>query len=338
MEMIILTGMSGAGKSVAVNFLEDMGYFCVDNVPPQMLKSMVQTFSKWESKDTVLSSKIAFVVDIRSATMFSGLIPALESIDRMGIPYRIIYLEASDQVLINRYKQSRRNHPLAKGKGIAQGIALERELMSKVKEMTPDVINTTNSEPGELRDLLHKMLSKDEKESRMTILVQSFGFKYGIPMDCDNVIDVRFIPNPYYLPELKTLCGLDEKVRDYIFSFPETKEIMSKLVDMLLFAIPFYIREGKVRLNIGIGCTGGRHRSVALAVELADALSGKGFHVSIDHRDLENDIKKKRDSSLNKEESEVSSVDGKDPRPARPGRADRRPEAGKPPKADRKIR
>jgi len=303
MEVLILTGMSGAGKSVAVNFLEDMGYFCVDNVPPQMLKSMVQTFSKWEDKETVLINKIAFVVDIRSASMFSGLIPALESISRMGITYRIIYLEASDQVLINRYKQSRRNHPLAKGKGIAQGIAMERKLMSQVKEMTPDVINTTNTEPGELRDMLYKMLSKDEKETRMTILVQSFGFKYGIPMDCDNVIDVRFIPNPYYLPELKALCGLDSQVKDYVFSFPETKEIMNKLVDMLLFAIPFYIREGKVRLNIGIGCTGGRHRSVALAVELANTLSDKGFHVSIDHRDLDNDIKKKRDNQIKPESS-----------------------------------
>lgn len=294
MEMLILTGMSGAGKSVAVNFLEDMGYFCVDNVPPQMLKSMIQTFSKWEDKDAVLSDKIAFVVDIRSTTMFSGLIPALESIDRLGIPYRIIYLEAADQVLINRYKQSRRNHPLAKGRGIAEGIALERKLMSKVKEMTPDVINTTNTDPAELRDILYKMLSKDEKETRMSILVQSFGFKYGIPMDCDNILDVRFIPNPYYVPELKTRSGLDEKVRQYIYSFPETNEMMTKVVDMLLFAIPFYVREGKVRLNIGIGCTGGRHRSVALAEDLAKILSEKGFHVSVDHRDLGNDVKKKR--------------------------------------------
>ncbi len=231
--------------------------------------------------------------------MFSGLIPALESIDRLGIAYRIIYLEASDPVLISRYKQSRRNHPLAKGKGIAQGIALERELMSKVKEMTPDVINTTNIEPGELRDILHKLLSKDEKETRMSILVQSFGFKYGIPMDCDNVVDVRFIPNPYYLPELKMLCGLDTPVRHYIYSFPETQEFMEKMVELLLFAIPFYIREGKVRLNIGIGCTGGRHRSVVLAEDLTKILSDKGFHVSLDHRDLGNDIKKKHKSFQN---------------------------------------
>jgi len=294
MEMIILTGMSGAGKSVAINYLEDMGFFCVDNVPPQMLESMVQTFSKWESKDGVSINKIAFVVDIRSASMFSGLLPAFEAIDHLGIPYRIIFLEASDNVLLSRYKQSRRNHPLADGKGIAQGIAMERSLMSQIKEMTPDVIDTTNLQSGELRDILHNMLAKDDKETRMTILVQSFGFKYGIPLDCDNVVDVRFIPNPYYVAELKTCSGLDSKVKDFVFSYPETNEFMKRMEDMILFAIPYYIREGKVRLNIGVGCTGGRHRSVAMAEKLVETLSSKGFHVAIDHRDLNNDTKNSR--------------------------------------------
>lgn len=296
MELLILTGMSGAGKTIAVNYLEDMGYFCVDNVPPQMLESMVRTFSKWEDKDPASIKKVAFVVDIRSATMFSGVIPALEKIGQIGYPYRIIFLEASDQVLINRYKQSRRNHPLADGKGIAQGIEMERKLMSQIKELTPDVINTTNITPGELKDTLYKMLSKDNQIAKMTILIQSFGFKYGVPMDCDNVVDVRFIPNPYYIPELKALCGLDCKVHDYIYSFPETGEFMQKMSEMLLFAIPYYIREGKIRLNIGIGCTGGRHRSVALAEELAKIFIEKGIHVAIDHRDLENDPKNKQNA------------------------------------------
>lgn len=291
--MVILTGMSGAGKSVAVNYLEDMGYFCVDNVPPQMLVSMIQTFSKWENDEGMSIKKIAFVIDIRSASMFSGLIPAFDEIDRMVVPYRIIFLEASDQVLINRYKQSRRNHPLAKGKGIAQGIAQERKLMSQIKCMTPDVIDTTMLETWELRDILYKMLTQDEKESRMTIFVQSFGFKYGIPVDCDNVMDVRFIPNPYYIPELRPFSGMDAPVRDYVMAFPETNEFMDKWVNLLLFSIPYYVREGKVRLNIGVGCTGGRHRSVTLAEVLAKTLSDKGFHVAIDHRDLENDTKSK---------------------------------------------
>lgn len=291
MEMVILTGMSGAGKSLAVNFLEDMGYFCIDNVPPQMLESMVQTFSKWESGKGLSVSKIAFVVDIRSVAMFSGLKPAFESIDKIGIPYRIIFLDASDQVLINRYKQSRRNHPLADGTGIAEGITLERNLMSQIKEMTPDVINTTNLDPPELREILYKMLSKNDNETMMSIFIQSFGFKYGIPMDCDNIIDVRFIPNPYYITELKPMSGLDAPVRENVMSFPETKEFMEKLTDILLYAIPFYSREGKVRLNIGIGCTGGRHRSVALTEELGRRMIEKGLNVAINHRDLNNDVK-----------------------------------------------
>ncbi len=303
MELIILTGMSGAGKTIAVNYLEDMGYFCVDNVPPQMLESMVMTFSKWEGKEGVTINKIAFVVDIRSLAMFSGFVPALEAIDKIGFPYRLIFLEASDQVLINRYKQSRRNHPLAEGMGIVQGIEMERELMSQIKNMTPDVINTTNLSPSDLRDILFKLLSKDEKSAKMTILIQSFGFKYGVPMDCDNVVDVRFIPNPYYIPELKPFCGLDCQVRDYVFSFPETNEFTKKLLDMLLFAIPFYVREGKVRLNIGIGCTGGRHRSVAIAQELAKALAENGLHVSVDHRDLDNDTKAGGPRCINSEEA-----------------------------------
>lgn len=291
MELIILTGMSGAGKTIAVNYLEDMGFFCVDNVPPQMLESMVTTFSKWQDKEGVAIEKIAFVVDIRSAAMFSGLVPALESIDKLGFPYRIIFLDASDQILINRYKQSRRNHPLADGMGISQGIEMERKMMSQIKEMTPDVINTTKLTPSQLKETLYKMLSKDEKESKMTVLIQSFGFKYGVPMDCDNVIDVRFIPNPYYIPELKPFCGLDCQVSDYVFSFPETNEFVDKLLDILTFTIPFYIREGKVRLNIGIGCTGGRHRSVAITEKLAKAISEIGLHVAINHRDLDNDTR-----------------------------------------------
>ncbi|MHB1485407.1 MAG: RNase adapter RapZ [Saccharofermentanales bacterium] len=295
MEMIILTGMSGAGKSLAVNFLEDMGYFCIDNVPPQMLESMVQTFSKWESSKGISVNKVAFVVDIRSVSMFSGLKPAFDAIDMIGIPYRIIYLDASDQILLNRYKQSRRNHPLADGKGIAEGITLERNLMSQIKEMTPDVINTTNIEPSELRDILFKMLSKDNNEKRMSIFIQSFGFKYGIPVDCDNIIDVRFIPNPYYIAELKPMSGLDAPVKENVMSFPETKEFMDKMTEMFLYAIPFYSREGKVRLNIGIGCTGGRHRSVALAEELARRLIKNGLNVAINHRDINNDAKKRND-------------------------------------------
>ena len=293
MEVVILTGMSGAGKSVAVNYLEDLGYFCVDNAPPQMLHSMLKTFLKWESEEGVSVNKVAFVVDVRSAVMFSGVLPAFSQIEKMGIQPRIIFLDASDQTLVNRYKQSRRNHPLADGKGILQGIAEERALMSSIKSMVPDVIDTTNIEPWELRDTLYRMLSGGREEGRLAILVQSFGFKYGIPLDCDNVHDVRFIPNPFYLPELRDFSGLDEKVRDYIYEFPETNDFMKRLKELTLFTIPYYTREGKIRLNIGIGCTGGRHRSVAMAEDLGTFLKSKGYNVVVDHRDLKNDVKAK---------------------------------------------
>ncbi len=291
MEVVILTGMSGAGKSVAVNYLEDLGYFCVDNAPPQMLHSMLKTFQNWESQEGVSVNKVAFVVDVRSAAMFSGVLPAFAQIEKMGVQPRIIFLDASDQTIVNRYKQSRRNHPLAEGKGILQGIAEERALMKGIKSMVADVIDTTNIEPWELRDTLYRMLAGGKEENKISILVQSFGFKYGIPLDCDNVVDVRFIPNPFYIKELKGCSGLDDKVRDYIYSFPETNEFMRRLKELTLFTIPYYTREGKIRLNIGVGCTGGRHRSVAMAEDLGGYLKDKGYSVVVDHRDLRSDLK-----------------------------------------------
>jgi len=299
MEVVILTGMSGAGKTVAANYLEDMGYFCVDNAPIKMLKSMMATFLKWHEESGVLINKVAFVVDVRSVsiTTTEDLEKAFSYFTEGKIPYRIIYLEASDQEIINRYKLSRRNHPLAKEKGMIQAIKEERALMMKIKKLTTDVIDTTNIEQLELKDMLYQMLSAEKSEAKMSILVQSFGFKYGMPVDCDNVVDVRFIPNPYYNPKLKPFCGLDKEVKDYVLSFPETIEFIDKISEMLLFAIPFYIREGKVRLNIGVGCTGGRHRSVAIAEELDKILKEKYTDVAVFHRDLENDTVSKKKTS-----------------------------------------
>ncbi len=295
MEVVILTGMSGAGKSIAVNYLEDLGYFCVDNAPPQMLQSMMKTFIKWESEDGVSVKKVAFVVDVRSVAMFSGIKPAIAQLEKLEVPLRLIFLEASDQTLVNRYKQSRRNHPLAEGVGILEAIATERILMSDIKAIAQDVIDTTNIETWQLRDMLYKMLSGKKDETRLSILVQSFGFKYGVPLDSDNVFDVRFIPNPFYVPELRKLSGLDGKVSRYVYSFPETVEFMRHVKELTEYTIPFYTREGKVRLNIGIGCTGGRHRSVAMAEDLAAYLHEKGFEVAIDHRDLKNDPSAKKE-------------------------------------------
>ncbi|MEA4888614.1 MAG: RNase adapter RapZ [Clostridiaceae bacterium] len=297
MDVIILTGMSGAGKSLAANYLEDMGYFCIDNLPPNLLPDLVNSYTKRNSSlcsDEFDMNRMAFVIDVRSSELFEGILPALERLSQMEISYRIIFLDATDQTLISRYKQSRRNHPLAQGRGIVQAIEMERQRLAPIKELAADVIETSNLSPTELREMLYAMLSSAGRDERMTILIQSFGFKYGIPVDCDCVIDVRFIPNPYYVAALKPLSGLDQPVCDYVMSFQETGQFMDMQEKLFEFAIPYYIREGKVRLTIGIGCTGGRHRSVVLAEDLANRLRDNHLRVVIDHRDLDKDPRKPR--------------------------------------------
>lgn len=292
MELVILTGMSGAGKSMAANYLEDMGFFCIDNIPPQLLPELVRSFQKGANAETPSAfgiTRLAFVVDVRSADLLQGFRPALEEINRMGVPNRIIYLEATDAILLSRYKQSRRNHPLGQGRSLARALEEERNLLAPIKEMASAVIETSDLKPGELRDRLYELLSESAIENRMTILIQSFGFKYGIPMDCDLVIDVRFVPNPYYVPELKPLSGQDQPIRDYVFSFDEARTFMDLEEQAIRFVLPFYVREGKVRLTIGIGCTGGRHRSVALAEDLAARLHDTGYRTIVDHRDIDKD-------------------------------------------------
>jgi UPF0042 nucleotide-binding protein len=297
MEVIILTGMSGAGKSLAANYLEDMGYFCIDNLPPGLVPDLVASYARRNSElaaNEQENDRMAFVIDIRSLELFEGILPALERLGQTNVPYRIIFLDASDQALISRYKQSRRNHPMAQGRGIVQAIELERQRLAPIKEVASDVIETSNLSPTELRDMLYAMLSTTDRDERMTILIQSFGFKYGIPIDCDCVLDVRFIPNPFYVPGLKPLCGLDEAVRDFVCSFEETVTYMDMHEKIFEYTIPYYVREGKVRLTIGVGCTGGRHRSVVLAEDLANRLRDNHLRVVIDHRDLDKDPRRTR--------------------------------------------
>ncbi len=295
MEIVILSGMSGAGKSLAANYLEDMGYFCIDNLPPDLLPQLASSFarnSSGEGTSAIDTSRMAFVIDVRGLDLFEGIIPALEQLDQMAVGYKIIFLDATDQSLLNRFKESRRNHPLAKEHGIVEAIRLERQRLAPLKKLAADVIDTTNLSPAEFRNMLYAMLSLSDRDERMTILIQSFGFKFGIPVDCDCVVDVRFIPNPFYIPELKSLSGLDEKARDFIMSFDETQVFMDMQEKLFEYAIPFYIREGKVRLTIGVGCTGGRHRSVALAEDLANRLRDNHLRVIVDHRDLDKDHQK----------------------------------------------
>ncbi|MGI6326801.1 MAG: RNase adapter RapZ [Saccharofermentanales bacterium] len=302
MEIIILTGMSGAGKSLAANYLEDMGFFCIDNLPPDLLPGLIDSFARnsgsWSPDEEI--RRMAFVMDVRGLSLFDGIFPALGRLDQMAVDYRIIFLDAADHVLLSRYKQSRRNHPLAQGQGIVEAIALERTRLSPIRDLADDVIDTSNLTPNDFRNLLYGMFSVSDRDERMTILIQSFGFKYGVPLDCDNIIDVRFIPNPYYIEELKLKSGLDEAVRRYVMSFEESNKFMAMQEEIFEYAIPFYIREGKVRLTIGVGCTGGRHRSVVLAEDLANRLRDNNLRVVIDHRDIEKDTRYRSDADEDK--------------------------------------
>lgn len=290
MDIVFLTGMSGAGKSVAADYLEDMGYFCVDNLPPQLLGAMVRTFVDNRNSDGSGLDRLAFVIDVRTASFFQGTITALNELSSNGYGYRVVFLDCSDSVLISRYKQSRRNHPRAEQQTIVQALREERELLEPLKQIADQVIDTSNLDLPTLRNYLYDLLSLDRgRDERLSILVESFGFKYGIPADSDEVYDVRFIPNPYYQDELRPQSGLNEDVRDLVLGYEETQRWLELRMAALEYILPFYIREGKVRFTLAIGCTGGRHRSVALAEELAKRLAAIGFDTIVKHRDINND-------------------------------------------------
>lgn len=293
MEVLILTGMSGSGKSVAVNSLEDMGFFCIDNLPPHLLSDIVIKLSATQTIDSLGIEKLAVVVDSRSSEFFSGIEESLKQLEHEGISYKIIFLEATDETLISRYKQSRRNHPLANKSSILSGINKERALLSSLRDQAYRIISTDDKTAKKLGEEIYYLINEDADESqRISIIIQSFGFKYGMPEDSDLVIDVRFLPNPFYIEELRPLSGQDQAVVDYIYSFPETKVFLEKQLDLLLYLIPYYIREGKVTLTIAIGCTGGRHRSVHLTEELARRLRQNDYRVTAVHRDITKDPQK----------------------------------------------
>ena len=287
MEIVFVNGMSGAGKSQAVDYLEDRGYFCMDNVPPYVLPDIVSSFVKSTGTEEFGIEKLAFVVDIRSQEFLDGFEDALNKIeDTVGCPYKIIFLEASDSVLISRYQQTRRKHPLSGEVSLTDAIAEERKRLENIRTMATGVIDTSFLNPAKLQQVLNEMLS-DDNGAGISVFIESFGFKYGVPVDCDYVFDARFIPNPYYVPELRNLTGRDKAISDYLEGFDQTEGFITKIADLIEYTSPSFIHEGKSRLHVGIGCTGGRHRSVYFAERLCKELLDAGVKATVRHRDID---------------------------------------------------
>ena len=280
LELVIITGMSGAGKTVAVQSFEDLGYFCIDNMPPTLLPTF------WELvKESGKISRIALVIDLRSRDFFNEVDSLIATLDNTQlVTTRIIFLDSSDSVLVSRYKETRRNHPLAPDGRVSDGIARERELLMDLRTRAQIIIDTSDISPRQLRERLIKDFATKDYQT-FHVEVMSFGFKYGVPIDADIIWDVRFLPNPHYIPELRPQTGIDAPVYDYVMKQPETQAFYSKLIDVIEFCLPGYKKEGKSSVTIAIGCTGGKHRSVAIAERIANHLKTDNYAVNISHRD-----------------------------------------------------
>lgn len=285
MQVIIVTGLSGAGKSQAINCMEDLGYYCIDNMPPALIKNFMDLIMR----DKVTIEKAAFTVDIRGGEFFDDLKSSIEDLKKnAGMELKVMFLEASDEVLIRRFNETRRTHPLACAGNTLEGITKERERLLEIRKISDYIIDTSNRKAAQLSEEIKKLLLSEEDEGNpgFTISIQSFGYKNGIPLDADMVFDMRFIPNPYYLKSMRKLTGNSEKVSNYVLKFPQTQEFLHTVHDLIKYLIPYYIREGKSHLVIGIGCTGGQHRSVAITNELSRQFLEEGKRVITVHRDL----------------------------------------------------
>ena len=287
MRCVIVTGMSGAGKSTALKMLEDVGYFCVDNLPVPLIPKMADLLRVPGSE----LNKAALGVDIRSGESLAEMAEVLKELDLAGMKYEILFLESSDNVLTKRYKETRRFHPLAGNDGrVDQGIRKERERIEFLREKADYLVDTSHMLTRELKTQLNKIFVRNKEYKNLYISVLSFGFKYGIPADADLVFDVRFLPNPYYIEELRPKSGNDQEVRDYVMGNRKAEEFLYKMTDLVEFLIPNYVQEGKTQLVIAIGCTGGKHRSVTLANELFEALNrDEDYGIRIEHRDIGKD-------------------------------------------------
>ena len=282
MEFLVITGMSGAGKSQAMKVMEDMGYYCMDNLPPALLSKFAELCR--ESKKPI--EKVAVVVDIRGGEFFQHLFKGLDELVAMGIGYKILFFDSADSVLIKRYKELRRPHPLTPNGSLVNGIAKERELLQDVKGRANYIMDTSKLTLGMLREEIANIFLEGGEKRNISISITSFGFKNGMLLDGDIVFDVRFIPNPYYIPELKEYNGKTEDIKKYVFKWPQTNIFITKVIDMLSYLIPYYTEEGKTQLVIGIGCTGGYHRSVAIAEKIGEILKVNGHRAIVNHRDL----------------------------------------------------
>ncbi|MDU1325204.1 MAG: RNase adapter RapZ [Clostridiales bacterium] len=283
MKFILISGLSGAGKSKAASFLEDMGYYVVDNMPA----ALIPKFAELCMASPGRYDKVVLVTDIRGGQTFDGLFDALDKLHDMGCDYKILFVEASVEAIIKRYKETRRNHPLSKtGRSLEEAVQLERSALEPVRQRAEYIVDTSALPTAKLRGEMLRLFGSGDTASVMSVSVISFGFKYGIPIEADLVFDVRFLPNPYYIAELRHQTGLDQGVWDFIFGYQQTRDFMKHLEGLIGFLLPLYVEEGKTALVIGVGCTGGHHRSVAITRALAEFIRQKGYSAAENHRDM----------------------------------------------------
>lgn len=285
-QLVVITGMSGAGKTQAVRALEDSGFFCIDNLPPILVPKFVELLK--ESNNHL--KKVALVMDIRGGQFFQALEEALTFLNN-NYPYELLFLDASDEALVRRFKETRRKHPLLADRGVLEGIIEERKRLESLRGLASKIIDTSELNPKQLKQQVIELFA-DHNKSKIVITVVSFGYKYGIPLDADLVMDVRFLPNPFYVKELSNLTGEDERVQAYVMNSSESNVFIEKFAKMLDFLIPYYIKEGKTHLVVAIGCTGGQHRSVTLANKISGLITNSDYKVIIAHRDIKRSVGK----------------------------------------------
>lgn len=284
-DLVLITGMSGAGRSEAIHTFEDLGYFCIDNLPPALIGQLVQLTALPGSR----VRRIAVVCDVRGGSFFEELSGELDDLELIGHPFRILFLTADDKTLVRRFKETRRRHPLAELGSVADGIAAERRLVEAIRERADLIIDTSDLRPQELRAVIREKFVAAGRENQLAVTVTSFGFKYGLPIDADIVMDVRFLPNPYYIDRLRPKTGLERSVRAFVLDKPETGMFLERWRSLLELLLPNYLSEGKSHLSVALGCTGGMHRSVVLAERTAEFIRELGYPVTVSHRDIGKD-------------------------------------------------